>query len=136
MEAHPGRFIFLAEDDVDDQDFLVKALLELDAGLNIFVADSGEKAVDYLQALPPDKLPQIIILDYNLPKINGYQILSFLKDDARFSGITKLVWSTSSSPMYQQRCIQEGATDYLVKPTDLNGIKKVAATILSHCPPQ
>jgi CheY-like chemotaxis protein len=136
MEAFPGRSIFLAEDDLDDQEFLIEALHELDSSLQIHVADSGDKAIEYLQSLPLAELPQLIVLDYNLPKLNGFQILSFLKSDPRFSGVTKLVWSTSNSPLYQQRCIQEGATAYLVKPTDLGGIKEVAAAILSHCPPQ
>lgn len=133
MVVAPGRYVLLAEDDIDDQEFLVEALKELDPELQVHITDSGEKAIAYLQAVAPADLPSLIILDYNLPKINGQQILSFLKKEERYKEVTKLVWSTSNAPHYVQCCLDEGAKAYLVKPTDLNGIKKVAATMLAYC---
>lgn len=127
------RRILLAEDDIDDQEFLIEALLEVDSNLHIHVEDSGEKAIDYLKSLNEDAMPCLIILDYNLPKVNGHQILTYLKEEPRFEHVTKLVWSTSNTPHYVQRCLDEGAKAYLVKPTDLLGIKKVAATMLTYC---
>lgn len=133
MNPRPGRYVLLAEDDIDDQEFLIEALLEIDGELKIHVEDSGEKAVDYLQRIDHDHLPCLIVLDYNLPKVNGHQILAYLKGDNRFDDVTKIVWSTSNSPLYEQRCMEEGAEAYLVKPTDLMGIKKVAEQMLAYC---
>lgn len=133
MDQRPGRFIFLAEDDIDDLEFLIEALLELDRKLKIHVEKSGERAIEFLRNIKQDQLPSLIILDYNLPKVNGHQILSYLKNEPLFTGVTKLVWSTSNSPHYERHCLEEGAEAYLVKPTDFAGIKKVAATILSYC---
>ncbi|OLY92843.1 two-component system, chemotaxis family, response regulator CheY [Cnuella takakiae] len=133
MTGFSGRYVLLAEDDIDDQEFLIEALHELDPELNVHVADSGEKAIEYLSSVTVTSFPSLIILDYNLPKINGQQILSYLKNDERYDGVTKLVWSTSNAPHYVQCCLQEGAKAYLVKPTDLGGIKKVAATMLAYC---
>lgn len=133
MDQTAGRLILLAEDDIDDQELLIEALLQLDNTLHIHIEDSGEKAVDYLQNLHPHEVPCLIVLDYNLPKINGRQILSFLKTQERFNHVKKVVWSTSNSPQYEQSCLAEGALAYLVKPSDLTGISQIASVLLGYC---
>lgn len=133
MDQRPGRSIFLAEDDIDDQELLIEALLQLDSTLQIHVEDSGEKAVAYLQKLTQEQTPCLIILDYNLPKVNGQQILALLKQEEQFNTVKKLVWSTSNSPQYEQRCLEEGALAYLVKPSDLSGISSIAQIMLRYC---
>jgi CheY-like chemotaxis protein len=133
MDQTEGRFIFLAEDDIDDQELLVEALLQLDTSLQIHVEDSGEKAIDFLQNLDRKQTPCLIILDYNLPKVNGYQILNYLKSQERFHEVKKVVWSTSNSPQYEQSCLKEGALAYLVKPSDLSGIERIAQIMLQYC---
>ncbi len=127
------RHIFLAEDDIDDQEFLIEALRQLDERLQIHVEASGDKAIDYLNELSDNYMPCLIILDYNLPKLNGQQILAHLKEKKRFRNVVKVVWSTSNSPQYREKCLQEGAMDYLVKPSDIYGIQRVAKQMLSFC---
>lgn len=133
MKTGPGRYVLLVEDDCDDQDILVSALKELEPDLNIHVLDSGDKALDFIFATTADSLPSLIVLDYNLPKWNGHQLLVFLQNEARFKTVPKLVWSTSSTWQHKQRCLDSGAQAYLVKPTTLEGIKSVALQMLSFC---
>ena len=78
-------------------------------------------------------LPDLIILDYNIPEINGAEILKQLRDDARFSSIPKIVWSTSDSHLYRETCISSGAVAYMVKPSSVGGIQQIAKEMLSHC---
>ena len=129
----PERIIFLAEDDTDDQEFLIEALQQLDQEVKVHVESSGEKALDYLLKVPEDQAPCLILLDYNLPKLNGQQILTHLEEQQRLPKTTKLVWSTSSSPLYEQACLEAGAKAYLVKPTDITGIGQIAKVVLDYC---
>lgn len=128
------KYIFLAEDDIDDQEFIIEALNELDHELVIECASTGETALQKLNALEAHELPQLIVLDYNLPQISGLELLRLLANSERYKGVTKLVWSTSSAPHYQQSCLAAGATAYLIKPSDVAGIAEMAETILRHLP--
>jgi CheY-like chemotaxis protein len=118
-------FIFLAEDDVDDQELLIEAMTAYDDTVRIQTATNGKRALIDLDSLPEDDLPTLILLDYNLPEVNGGDILKILKDHPRFSKIPKLVWSTSNSPQYKQICLTNGALAYFVKPSEISGIEKL-----------
>ncbi|HEY0039578.1 MAG TPA: response regulator [Flavisolibacter sp.] len=130
---HPYRTIFLAEDDVDDQEFLRDALLSLDPAVKLVSFSSGLKFIHHLTETDDTNLPCLIVLDYNIPEINGAEILSQLRDQTRFSGIPKVVWSTSDSELYRSNCLARGAKAYLVKPSSINGITEIAREMLRIC---
>jgi CheY-like chemotaxis protein len=125
--------IFLAEDDIDDQEFLHEAFLSINPEIKLISFTSGLKFIQHIISLNEEHLPDLIILDYNIPEINGAEILEQLNKDKRYSAIPKLVWSTSDSQLYRQTCITTGAKAYLVKPSSINGIKEIAKEMLSHC---
>ena len=93
-------FIFLAEDDIDDQELLVEAFAQLDKTISVKAVNNGKKALNFLENLLPGQDPCLIVLDYNLPELNGAEILERLNQFQRFESVTKIVWSTSNSPMY------------------------------------
>ena len=125
--------IFLAEDDIDDQEFLYEALLSVDPNIRLLSFTSGLKLMNHIAKLDGTQLPQLIILDYNIPEINGAEILEQLKNDSRFSTVPKIVWSTSDSHLYRQNCILFGAKEYMVKPSSIEGIRELAKKMLSYC---
>lgn len=124
-------FIFLAEDDIDDQELLIEAMIDHAENIKIEIATNGRKAIHFLENLPDYSLPCLIILDYNLPELDGAQILKTLSTHKRYSHIPKVVWSTSNSHMYRQLSIDGGAQAYFVKPSDISGIKRLAKEMLS-----
>ncbi len=124
-------YIFLAEDDMDDQELLIEAFNLHTSYFPFETATNGKKAALFLDELPDAALPSLIILDYNLPEVDGAQLLKLLAGKTRFDAIPKIVWSTSNSPMYKQICLQMGAKAYFVKPTDLKGIEMLAKQMLS-----
>jgi len=123
-------FIFLAEDDTDDVEFFAEAVKGIQPTIELRVAHSGKKAITFLENLPDQDLPGMIVLDYNLPEINGQEILAFLSGKERYSIIPKAVWSTSSSPYYEKICLENGADAYFVKPSNLSGIISVAEQMI------
>ena len=120
------RTIFLAEDDPDDQEFLQEALLAIDPSVHLVSFSNGLKFLDQLNNTPDEALPGLIILDYNIPEINGAEILAQLNQNNRYAGINKIIWSTSGSDRFKKSCLDLGAKDYLIKPTSLSGIKEIA----------
>jgi CheY-like chemotaxis protein len=127
------KYIFLAEDDIDDQEFLAEAFKDIDQNILMHIESSGEKALEYIDKVPDDQLPSLIILDYNLPMVSGHQILGHMNNNSRYQKIVKLVWSTSNSPHYEKVCLESGATAYFVKPADVAGIRQLAEKMLSYC---
>jgi CheY-like chemotaxis protein len=123
--------IFLAEDDIDDQEFLSEAMLSIDPAIKLIAFSSGLKFIKSISELKEGALPALIILDYNIPEINGAEILEQLKTDKRYAAIPKIVWSTSDSDLYRQNCLIHGAITYMVKPSSMSGIHEMAKKMLA-----
>lgn len=79
------------------------------------------------------QLPCLIVLDYNIPEINGAEILEKLQQYHRYATIPKVVWSTSDSHLYRQNSLACGARAYLVKPSSISGIAEIAKEMLRFC---
>ncbi|RYY89002.1 MAG: response regulator [Chitinophagaceae bacterium] len=131
--TNSAPFVFLAEDDVDDQELLVEALAMYVPAMKVRIASNGKKAVSELLSLSGHETPCLIILDYNLPEVNGGEILRQLSLEERYHNVPKVVWSTSNSPLYRQICLDLGARAYFVKPSDIKGIEKMAQEMLVYC---
>jgi CheY-like chemotaxis protein len=126
-------FIFLAEDDIDDQEILIECFRNLTPDIHVRVETNGRKAISTLDALAGKYLPCLIVLDYNLPEVDGSEILKHLKKDSRFDNVPKVVWSTSNSELYSTRSLSLGARAYFVKPVDISGVNMLAREMLSFC---
>ena len=105
----------------------------LDPGIQLKSFTSGIKFIDALKQTPDELLPCLIILDYNIPEINGAEILSHLRQTGRYDHISKIVWSTSNSEYFRKSCLDLGAKDYVIKPSNVNGLKKIAEFFLASC---
>jgi CheY-like chemotaxis protein len=126
-------YILLAEDDSDDQEMLIEAIKECSLSFEFQIANTGSKTLEMLKNCSSDKMPCLIILDYNLPEMSGAEILARLHDMKQFEKVIKVVWSTSNSPVYQKKCMDLGAHSYIVKPTGMAGIRKVAKEMVELC---
>ena len=123
--------ILLAEDDIDDQELLIDTFSQIDPTIQLEAFTTGKKILKYLEDLSENSLPSLIILDYNIPEMNGAEILKQL-ETSRYHEIVKLVWSTSDSPMYKNTCLSLGAAAYFVKPSNISGLMEMARRMLSY----
>jgi CheY-like chemotaxis protein len=131
MKTGAHTTILLAEDDIDDQELLAEAFYEVEPSVILHSFSTGTKFMKYLEGLSPVNLPGLILLDYNIPQMNGPQILGLLKGKEKYNNIVKLIWSTSNSPLYEYYSRQAGATSYLVKPSNISGLVELVKHILS-----
>lgn len=110
--------------DDDKEDHLILQEYFKDAGIEenlIRFAENGRNALDYLSHLAADEeLPNLIVLDLNMPIMNGTQTLLYLKQEPRYKKIPVIIFSTSENENEKRKCLSFGATDYLVKPMTLD----------------
>jgi CheY-like chemotaxis protein len=116
MSHSVQKFVLYADDDTDDQSWVTEACKAVDARLSIYFVENGREALDYLQTLSQAQLPSLIILDLNMPKLDGRQTLQRLKADPLYQHIPVAIVSTSSSKMDKEVCQRLGASVFLVKP--------------------
>ena len=131
FSGHSKRLILLAEDDIDDQELLENAFSEIDPTWQLVCIPNGRKFIKYLESIEDKELPALMILDYNIPELTGVEIVEELNDQSRYFGIPKIIWSTSSSPVFKARSIELGVVDYITKPSDLASFLTIAKYMLS-----
>ena len=129
----PSRFILLGEDDADDQEMLKEVFTSIDTGFILFFVNNGKEIISALEKLKDDQMPCLIVLDYNMPGLNGADILRELSTNERYKNIPKVVWSTSGSEKFRNICLELGAVDYVIKPNNVVGLEEVARYMLSLC---
>ena len=129
----PSKFILLGEDDADDQEMLKEVFTSIDTGFVLFFVNNGKEIISALEKLKDDQMPCLIVLDYNMPGLNGADILRELSTNERYKNIPKVVWSTAGSEKFRRTCLELGAVDYVIKPNNVVGLEEVARYMLSLC---
>lgn len=126
--------ILVVDDDTDDWIILGDAMSELDAAGYVWFALHGTDLLDKLQILHGENsLPDLIILDLNMPKMSGTQLLQNLKADQRFKDIPIIIYSTSVNILEKKACLGYGATAYITKPVSQSESLSIAKYFLSFC---
>ena len=128
----PSKFIILGEDDIDDQEILEEIFSTVDNSLNLQFFNNGRKVISHLENANDD-LPCLIVLDFNMPELNGAEILKILGKDPRLKQVPKIIWSTSDAPVFKAMCLELGACDYLVKPSKISALEDMVKHMLSYC---
>ncbi|MGZ5248126.1 MAG: response regulator [Flavitalea sp.] len=125
--------VLLAEDDEDDKEFIRLAFEKVAAKQRLHIADNGQEALNFLIPLKENDLPCLIVLDLNMPVLNGLQTLEALKKIPKFQKIPIVIFSTSDNTEDKSRCLSQGAVEYLVKPSSLTDIVKTVGGMLQYC---
>jgi two-component system, response regulator len=130
--------IVLVEDDPDHADLITEVLVEGDTETEIILVQDGMAAVDYFQELGIewngriDCKIKLVILDLNLPKVSGMEVLKLLKKNSKYNKIPVVVLSTSSDQRTIDEAYKNGANGYFVKPSSYEEfVEKVK--ILKKC---
>lgn len=132
MSAIQDLEILLVEDNEGDIQLTIEAFKEAKIRNQIKVVRDGEEALDYLRKegnyvdVPS---PDIILLDINLPKIDGKEVLSTMKNDPVLKSIPVIMLTTSSSDLDVQESYANHANCYVIKPVDLNKFMDVVRSI-------
>ena len=109
--------ILLVDDDLEDRFLIEDSFKEIGVSDVLHFEENGENALNFLeQSYFNGTLPCLIILDLNMPKMNGTQILRFLKGNDKFIHIPVIIYSTSLNAIEKEECLRLGAYSYVIKP--------------------
>lgn len=109
--------ILLADDDPEDRMIMAESFTELGVSHAAHFVENGEKVLAYLDNIIADEyLPKLVVLDLNMPRMNGTQTLKALKANVRYKEIPVVIYSTSVNTIEMQECLKTGALAYIVKP--------------------
>jgi CheY-like chemotaxis protein len=125
--------ILMADDDAEDLELIEEAILNEEPGAKLKKFFNGHSAIEYLHSVPDEELPCLIVLDYNMPELKGSEVLSFMKSKKRYDTIPKVVLSTSNAYMHQYECMNNGASEYIVKPDSMKGMELLAKKLINYC---
>ena len=126
--------ILLADDDLEDKAIIQDAMEMLNVMDVLYFADNGEHAWKLLEQMQEDdNVPCLIVLDLNMPKMNGAQVLSKIKGDERFRDIPVIIYSTSINTLEKDKCLLLGAHSYITKPVSFNESIETAKKFLAFC---
>ena len=124
--------ILLVEDNPADIELTRIAFKDARAANVLHVVEDGQEALDFVFKRPPyekSKTPDIILLDINLPQLNGIQVLESLKSDARYRMIPIIMLTSSSAERDVLSSYSHHANSYITKPVNFDKFIEVARQI-------
>lgn len=126
MSLHKNQAaVLLVEDDPGHALLIEKNLRRAGLASSIVILDNGKKAADYLlkqgdYALSGHLLPPFVLLDLDLPVLNGLQVLKLMKSDERTKRIPVIVLTSTDNPREIARCYELGCNLFVTKPVEYN----------------
>jgi len=141
------KIILLVEDNPDDELLAIRALKKNNIMNEVVIARDGVEALDYLFGTgvyaerDMNVMPQVILLDLNLPKVNGLEVLKRLRSDERTKLLPVVILTSSKEDRDLTECYRLGANSYIRKPVDFTqfteAIKQLGLywLVLNESPP-
>ncbi len=123
-----SKHILLVEDDQVDVMTVKRALKEINVTNQLDVVSNGEEALRFLNNSEND-MPGIILLDLNMPKMNGIEFLQIAKKDDKLKSIPVVVLTTSKDDQDKVDSFSFGIAGYMIKPVDYRKFVEVVKTI-------
>jgi CheY-like chemotaxis protein len=128
-----NRHILWADDDMDDLMLMRHVLQDLGDHYNITEVHNGKEALEFLrEAKQSQTLPCLIILDMNMPVLDGKETLAQLKKDKELSQIPVVFFTTSNSQMDKLYCKHHGV-EMITKPPQYDNLKSAVQRLLNFC---
>jgi CheY-like chemotaxis protein len=123
--------ILLIEDNPSDVLLVREALEEYGVDCEVFVATDGERAVQFIEQAEASVVPcpDLIVLDLNLPKRTGFEVLRVLRDNPTLGRTRVVILSSSDAPRDREDTARLGISDYIRKPTRLEEFLKIGAVL-------
>ncbi|MEA5471724.1 response regulator [Spirulina sp. 06S082] len=138
MTATLEKILLVAED--SDEDFVVlqRLMKQFQVQTSVYRCVDGDEVLDFLcqegeyENSPTVPRPAAILLDLNLPGLDGRELLEQLKQDENFKTIPIIIFTTSSNPEDIEWCYQQGANGYLIKPVNALELRKTIRSFVEY----
>ena len=126
----PGEMeVLLVEDDPNDVELALRALKQHHLANRIVVARDGVEALEILFSEELGTLPKVVVLDLNLPKVGGLEVLRRVKGDERTKRVPVVVLTSSREEPDVAESYRLGVNSYIVKPIDFEAFSRAVADV-------
>ena len=130
------QFILVAEDDIDDKCMLQMIFEDSGKGDLLEFVENGLELINFLDNIQQNEdtlvYPRFILLDLNMPKMDGRQALKELKEHNSYKRIPVIIFSTTKNETEINRCYELGANSYIVKPNNYKDLMQIMDAIASY----
>ena len=118
MKTAKTNTIFYVDDDPDDLQMMQEALNTIGGGHQLVLATDGKQGIEHLQEMKQDgNLPCLIVLDLNMPKMDGRKTFQLIRSDKVLNDIPVVIFTTSNNPM-EKHYFQNMNLEFITKPFD------------------
>lgn len=130
--------ILVAEDDPTDAYFFQRAFNRAGIPVTLHFVRDGQEVIDYLEGKGPfadrvvHPLPQLALLDLNMPRLDGFDVLEWVRKQPAFSSLQLVIFSSSDEPKHINRAYGLGANWYLVKPHSMDELTALVGRFKKH----
>ena len=127
-------YLLYADDDEDDKAILIEMMRRIDPDIQVITTENGLDAVRFLDSVGVGKaLPSCIVLDMNMPIMNGMQTLESIKTNPLYKKIPVFLFSTSSNPADVEMTSRLGAEAFITKPYGQKELFEVCEDFAEYC---
>lgn len=126
--------ILYVDDDDDDLDVMAEVIKDLDPEVKVITAHNGVEALDYLYAArgTGNALPCLVLLDLNMPMLDGHETCKRIKGEVDFSALPVVIFTSGGNPNDKKFYSDQGI-EYITKPFDLHILTDIANNMLLGC---
>ena len=126
------KLILLVEDNPDDEALTLRAFKNSNIANEVVVARDGAEAIEFLfgsRRGDSFRLPELVLLDLNLPKVNGFEVLKRIRADSMTHTLPVVILTTSDEDRDLVESYKLGANSYVRKPVDFDDFRKAVKTL-------
>jgi CheY-like chemotaxis protein len=127
-----ARIVLCVDDDPDDRELIRNAIFKVDPSYSVAHTTNGKEALLYLTGALETELPCLVILDLNMPVMDGKQALIEIKKNLKLNEVPIVVFSTTSHPADLYFC-QKYGVELITKPDNFAQITTEVERLLQHC---
>jgi CheY-like chemotaxis protein len=133
--SHSTKAVLVVEDDADDQYFISRAFKEAASDTQLDAVSDGQSAIEFLGYVPPGQVvpqhrpPNIVLLDLNLPRKSGLEVLKWIRGNAALNSTVVIVLTSSTSEDDMREAYARGANAYVIKPVDPTRLGELARLV-------
>lgn len=132
-QLQPKHIVLYAEDDEDDRMLLMETFARYYSSIELVCVNDGRKAISYLESLDLiDPSPCLIILDINMPLMDGREALKRIRNMNRFKEIPIVMFSTSSQ-LSDKEFAEKNNAAFITKPIDFSQMNFIVDVFINHC---
>jgi len=127
-----SRYIIFADDDADDLELITGFFKQYNRNINVLEFKDGKEVLKFLDDFALNATPLLIVLDINMPRLNGKETLAAIRKHPKYQYVPVVVYTTSTSSDDEDYCRRLGASWVSKSPT-IEGVKQVAKVLAEFC---